>query len=612
MPARPLPEGTILRNLALGTRVALIAVFSSILAVLVLMATAYNGLVRDFEKVLTQRQLIETEISAHEVNQDLQIRLQALKAFASLLTDGEQRLALARIQSLMGRQLSLESYFREGLVVFDENGIAIAENTHVPGRIGTSYADRAHFRRAFAFREPVISRPIIGRTTGLPLLSFLAPIESDDGDLVGFVSGIINLAETSIIPRQDDNRQDSLFKVLDTDHFIQVDTLSETNPMPDLPAPGENLIIDAALSGVPFGVVTDRTGKKWIYATRHLERVGWLFLRAVPYQNATEPAWSSFTGFFSASIMAMLILAATAFALARAATRPLEKMSAGIRAMARDGFASARLSLNGPPEIRNVAQAFNTLMEEREALDVLKDQFVATVSHELRTPLTSINGSLKLLASGAAGELPGKATTMVDVALRNSEQLQRLISDLLDFNKTLAGQMPIHPEPVSLNNAIRAACEGNQTMARHYRIRLSPELSGDEWVMADPLRLRQILDNFISNAIKFSPIDSCVSIGAELSAPGRIRITVSDQGKGVPERFLPRLFQRFAQAEAGSARARAGTGLGLAITRELANLMDGKVGYYYQQGARFWVELPAVDSAAEADTSLRGGRHENA
>lgn len=597
-----------MRNLSLGSRVALIAVFSSIVTVLVLLATAYNGLVRDFEKVLTQRQLIETEASAQKVNQDLQIRLQALGAFASLLADGETRLALPRIRNLLGRQPALEAYFREGLVVFDENGVAIAENTHVPGRLGTSYADRAHFLRALSSREPVISRPIIGRTTGLPLLSFLSPINSDDGDLLGFVGGIINLAEASIIPRQDDNRQDNLFKVLDTDHFIQVDTLSETNSMPDLPAPGENLIIDAALSGVTSGVVTDRTGKKWIYATRHLERVGWLFLRAVPYQNATQPAWSSFKAFLGASILAMLILAATALALARAATRPLEKMSARIRTMSRDGFAHARLSLTGPPEIRNVARAFNTLMEEREALDVLKDQFVATVSHELRTPLTSINGSLKLLSSGAAGELPGKANSMVDVALRNSEQLQRLISDLLDFNKVLAGQMPIHLEPVNVSKAIKTACEGNRSMAQHYRIRINPELSGDQFVMVDPLRLRQILDNFISNAIKFSTAEGSVRIRLEPAPTGRIRITVSDQGKGVPESFLPRLFQRFAQAESGSARAKAGTGLGLAITRELAALMNGEVGYYYHQGAHFWVELPATNPKPPES----GGHHENA
>jgi signal transduction histidine kinase len=595
-----------LRNLSLGSRVALIAIFSSIITVAVLLAIAYNELVRDFENVLTQRQLLETETSANRVNQDLQVRLQALGAFAALLTDGENRLPLARLKNLMGRQPTLEAYFREGLVVFDEDGVAIAETLHVPGRLGTSYADRQHFRDAFALREPVISRPIIGRTTGLPLLSFLAPIESDDGDLLGFAGGILNLAEASIIPTQEANRPDMVFKVLDTDHFIQVDALSGINTMPDLPEPGENLIIDAALSGVTSGVVTDLAGKKWIYATRHLERVGWMFLRAVPYEQATQPAWASFRKFLGISIVAMLILAVSAWILARAATRPLEKMSSRIRAMSRDGFISARLQPAGPPEIRSVACAFNQLMEEREALDVLKDQFVSTVSHELRTPLTSINGSLKLLNSGAAGNLPLKARTMVDVALRNSEQLQRLISDLLDFNKALAGQMPIHPEIIEVNSAIEDACDGNGAMARHYRIPLNPEPCKSQLVIADPLRLRQILDNFLSNAIKFSPLEGTVRIRSDAAAPGRVRVIVSDQGKGVPEDFLPRLFQRFAQAESGSTRARAGTGLGLAITRELATLMGGEVGYYYDNGAHFWVELPAADT----EVPETGERHE--
>jgi signal transduction histidine kinase len=122
------------------------------------------------------------------------------------------------------------------------------------------------------------------------------------------------------------------------------------------------------------------------------------------------------------------------------------------------------------------------------------------------------------------------------------------------------------------------------------------------------VRLRQILDNFISNAIKFSPLEGTVRVRSETAAPGRVRITVSDQGKGVPEHFLSRLFQRFAQAESGSTRAKAGTGLGLAITRELATMMGGEVGYYYDSGAHFWVELPA----AQTEVPETGDDHENA
>ena len=605
-PTRLFFQGSTLKRLSLGTRIALITLLTSAITVLILLGTAYNELLKDFERVLSQKQLIETRGVADEVNRSLEIRLTALQAFAATLTDGKNLIPLERINNLMGRQPTLSNYFKEGLTVMDANAVAIAENTFVPGRIGTSYADRSHFRRAMTSRQPVISSPIIGRKTGLPLLSFVAPIENDDGDLLGFAGGIVNLEESRIVPQTTLGDSQTIFQVLDTERFIQVDSLSSNAPIPELPAPGENLIVDAALSGVTSGVVTDNEGKKWIYATEHLERVGWMFLRAVPYEKATNPAWASFREFLVVSVLATVLLAVTALILTRAATRPLEIMSKKIRAISRDGSATGRVSESGPPEIRNLAQAFNTLMREREGLDRLKDEFVSTVSHELRTPLTSVNGSLKLLQAGAAGELPPKARAMVDVAFRNSEQLQHLISDLLDFNKALAGRMPIHLGQIEVQRAVHEACQGNDSMARHYRIPLKPEDCEQHWLMADPLRLRQILDNFISNAIKFSPVDGTVRIWSSYAPDNQIRITVADEGAGVPETFSDRLFQRFAQAESGTERSKAGTGLGLAITRELAGLMGGEVGYYYENGARFWVQLPAC----KPDNSEKGSDRE--
>ena len=114
--------------------------------------------------------------------------------------------------------------------------------------------------------------------------------------------------------------------------------------------------------------------------------------------------------------MAMLVLG-----LSRTVSKPLEQMAAKMRRMTDHMDKPGRLREQGAPEIRSVARAFNQLMDEREALDNLKSHFVSNVSHELRTPLTSINGSLKLLASGKTGELTDKANNMVHVALRNSE-----------------------------------------------------------------------------------------------------------------------------------------------------------------------------------------------
>lgn len=588
--------GLSLRNLSFGGRFAVIAVCSTLLTVALLATTAYQQLVADFEEALTHRQQLETGTYANQVNQRLQLRLAALGALAAQMTDGEQLLTSDALTTMLRRQTLLTEYFDLGLLVFDANAVAIAEDRYVDNRLGTSYADRPHFKAAITDKIPYISRPIIGRTTGVPLVSFIYPITSDQGKLLGFAGGIINLANTSLLPEPSSLLGEATFKVLDTKHFTRVDYLDRDNLMPSLPDPGESALIDAALSGITSGKVTDEHGKRWIYATQHLERVGWLFLRATPYEEAIAPARASFTQFIVISVMVLLVMTILVLAFSRTVSGPLEKMSEKMRRMTDNVDDPGRLKEHGAPEIRSVARAFNHLMDEREALDELKAHFVSNVSHELRTPLTSINGSLKLLASGKTGELPPRANAMVDVAMRNSEQLQRLIADLLDFNKAAAGQLVVTPELISLPQALQEASSATQSYARAHNVHVEVIDAPNLTLRADPHRLRQILDNFISNACKFSPADTTVTLKTEPAKPGYIRIVVADQGKGVPAPFLPYLFQRFAQAEAGSSRANAGTGLGLAICQELAHLMDGEVGYYYQDGAHFWVELPVADS----------------
>lgn len=581
-----------MKNLSFGGRFAILSVCSTLLTVGLLAFVAYRELVADFEQVLTQRQQLEAQSYANRVNQRLQLRLSSLGALAAQMTDGTRLLPAETLARILQRQSLLADFFDIGLLVFDENAVAIAENQYVPGRLGTSYADRSHFREALASREPYISRPIIGRTTGVMLVSFLHPIKADDGRFLGFAGGSINLNNTALLPEPVAVTPNAVFKVLDTQNFTRVDAIEPDNLMPELPAPGESPLIDAALSGITSGVVEDSDGQRWIYATKHLERVGWLFLRAVPYEQATAPARASFQQFVAISGVLVLVMLALVLALSRITTAPLERMAARLRTMTRQMENPGRLAEIGAPEIRSLARAFNQLLEEREALDELKNQFVSNISHELRTPLTSINGSLTLLASNAAGPLPDKANRMVKVALRNSDQLQRLIGDLLDFNKALAGELAVKTQPVIPAEILAEAVSSNRALAEIHNIRLAQETAPDAQIMADPYRLKQILDNFISNACKFSPAGSTVTLSAHREGNLRVRLVVADQGEGVPELFLPRLFHRFAQAEAGSDRARAGTGLGLAICDQLATLMGGQVGYFYQRGAHFWVELP--------------------
>ena len=238
---------------------------------------------------------------------------------------------------------------------------------------------------------------------------------------------------------------------------------------------------------------------------------------------------------------------------------------------------------------------------EREAMraenERLKNDFVSTVNHELRTPLTSIIGTLSLLAGGVVGELSDKAQDLVAVARRNAEHLLRLISDLLDIDKLAAGQLPLDMQPLRLSALLEAAIEENAGYAAQHEIRwIYDNPCPQAWVRVDATRFRQVLDNLLSNAVKFSPAGSAVSIAVHSDEHERTwRVSVTDQGDGIPPAFQPRVFDRFTQADGSSSRKTGGTGLGLAIARGLIEGMGGRIDFVSSpQGTCFTLHIPKL------------------
>ena len=236
----------------------------------------------------------------------------------------------------------------------------------------------------------------------------------------------------------------------------------------------------------------------------------------------------------------------------------------------------------------------NADISERRAVGELKNAFIANVSHELRTPLTGIIASVELLREGALGELPPEARRFVDMAHGNGERLANLIDDLLDLERIESGRMHLDLERLELAAILKEATTLNAAYAGRYKasIRVG-EIPPGIFVMADRRRLQQVLANLISNAAKNSPADGDVLVEAG-RYDGRVVLSVSDRGEGVPEAFVPRLFGKFEQAGAGK---KGSTGLGLAVTKSLVDKMGGRIGYRPREGggACFWVELPSAD-----------------
>lgn len=236
----------------------------------------------------------------------------------------------------------------------------------------------------------------------------------------------------------------------------------------------------------------------------------------------------------------------------------------------------------------------------RKKVENLKNDFIATVSHELRTPLTAIMGALGLLTSGAAGNLSDQARMMSEVAYRNSERLLGLINDILDFEKIEAGKMTYDFRPQNLRDIVEDTLLINQPLSQQGKIPIILEedaLPEQPLVMADKNRLTQVLTNLVSNAIKFSPAGGEVRVKLECVKKG-FKVTVTDQGPGIPAEFRNQIFNKFAQADSSSTRRMGGTGLGLSIAKAIVENHGGEIGFTSKvgQGSAFFFEIPTFST----------------
>jgi signal transduction histidine kinase len=231
--------------------------------------------------------------------------------------------------------------------------------------------------------------------------------------------------------------------------------------------------------------------------------------------------------------------------------------------------------------------------ERLHELDRMKEDFVASVSHELRTPLTSIRGYLELLREGEVGELNDEQQQFVAIVERNADRLLRLVGDLLFVAQVEAGKIALEPGSTHVEELVRQAVDTARPAATERGIAIALDLDGLGELHADRARLAQVLDNLISNALKFTAPGGHVSVRTSRQADVGV-IEVSDDGMGMSDEDQGRLFQRFFRTVNATDQAIQGTGLGLAIVKAIVEAHDGVVTVESAEGdgTVFRVELP--------------------
>jgi signal transduction histidine kinase len=298
--------------------------------------------------------------------------------------------------------------------------------------------------------------------------------------------------------------------------------------------------------------------------------------------------WPSVSGILAAIVALVLVRF-----VARGLTTPLREMAEATQAMARGDY-SRRVTETSRDEIGRLARSFNRMAAELAETDRVRRDLVANVSHELRTPLTALQATLENIVDGVATADPETLLTM----LSQVERLGRLVVQLLDLSRLEAGTVPLDRQDFAVAPVLAHAVREQKLHAPGVEIGMTVEEVGLE-ADGDPERVHQVVANLLENAVRHSPVGGAVEVRARRTSTG-VTIEVIDEGPGIPDQEVNRVFERFYRADSARATSDGGAGLGLAIARWIVDLHGGEIHPERREphGCRMVVTLPGAHPTA--------------
>ncbi len=284
------------------------------------------------------------------------------------------------------------------------------------------------------------------------------------------------------------------------------------------------------------------------------------------------------------AVIQQLILVALVFGLGLAGIasytilRPLRELEGHIKQIGQGNFGTP-LQINGPAELKDLVDTVNWMGTKLQEIDDMKAEFLAHVSHELRTPMASVQEGTHLLLDEIPGPLTQEQRTTLRIMADSSRRLIRLISTILDLSKMEAGMMEYRIVPVDLKRVAEISINKVRLLADSKHVQLLMENAGERiWVKADAPRIEQVLDNLLSNALKFSPEGGVVKLQMKPEPQaGILEVAVSDTGPGIAADDLPYIFERFYQGRTKAKQSSIGSGLGLALAKRVVEAHRGRI-----------------------------------
>lgn len=343
-------------------------------------------------------------------------------------------------------------------------------------------------------------------------------------------------------------------------------------------------------------------GSRWLLYTRpfDFDRFQIIYLQREPTTLAF------FSEFFAnplliAGTIALLLALILAFWIARSINRPLSHVVAAAEAIAQGDY-SQQINPMGPEELQRMANSFNSMATQVQASQQAQRDFIANVSHDLKTPITSVRGWSQAMLDGVV-DTPAEQTHAASIIHNEAARMARMVNQLLIVARLDSGQLQLHKSRINLGDILTDVQRSLTLTAQEKQVQLTLDLLPVPPIWGDPDRLTQVFSNLVENAITHTAAGGRVHLLARRHGEQAVEGIVQDTGVGIAREQLPRIFERFYQADIGRSRSdQQGSGLGLTIVKELVEAHGGVVQVHSElgEGTAFIVRLPLDESTPEA------------